>query len=103
VPPLASALPGYPPGSSIVLAAVWSAAGEVVESAGPVINVACLMNLPGLVLRILCVGPPRGLLAAAALGTALTIPVTVLNPGVDWHWCDVDNYLKSDEFSASRH
>jgi hypothetical protein len=85
-PPLVSALPGYPPAASIVLAAVWSVAGEVVEAAGPVINVACLMILPGLVLRTLRVGQPRGLPTEIALGAALALATTILNVGLDWHW-----------------
>jgi hypothetical protein len=36
-PPVASVWPGYPPGSSIVLASIWSVAGRVVETAGPVL------------------------------------------------------------------
>src|SRR5258707_8226423 len=84
--PVASGLPGYPPASSIVLAAVWNAAGEVVEAAGAVINVISLMILPGLVLRTLRVARPDGVLVEFALGVALAILTTVLNFGLDWHW-----------------
>ncbi len=84
--PVASGLPGYPPASSIVLAAVWNAAGEVVEAAGAVINVISLMILPGFVLRTLRVARPDGVLVEFALGVALAILTTVLNFGLDWHW-----------------
>src|SRR5258708_7236532 len=84
--PVASGLPGYPPASSIVLAAVWNAAGEVVEAAGAVINVISLMILPRLVLRTLRVAQPDGVLVEFALGVALAILTTVLNVGLDWHW-----------------
>ena len=49
------------------------------------INVACLMILPGLVLRTLRVGQPHGPLVESALGAALTL-LTILNVGLDWHW-----------------
>src|SRR5467141_3870687 len=84
--PVASGLPGYPPASSIVLAAVWNAAGEVVEAAGAVINVISLMILPGLVLRTLRVARPDSVLVEFALGVALAILTTALNFGLDWHW-----------------
>ena len=85
-PPVASNWPGYPPGSSLVLAAIWSVAGRVVESAGPVVNVACLMVLPGLVLRVVGNRQPQGPLRHLIVGAMLGIVATVLNPGLDWHW-----------------
>jgi len=84
-PSVASVWPGYPPGSSIVLASIWSVAGHVVETAGPVLNVACLMILPGLVLRIL-VSRPQSLLGSLVFGASLGLMATVLNVGLDWHW-----------------
>lgn len=84
-PPVASIWPGYPPGSSIVLAAVWSAAGRVIETAGPLINVACLALLPGLALR--AVGKqPRDAIGHMVVGAILGIAATMLNVGLDWHW-----------------
>jgi hypothetical protein len=85
-PPVASYLPGYPPGSSIILAAVWSAAGRVLDHAGPMLNVACLMVLPGVVLRALGLGLDRPPLQVVVLGAVLGALATVLNVGVDWHW-----------------
>jgi hypothetical protein len=58
-PPVASVWPGYPPAFSFVLASVWSSAGRVVETAGPVINVACLLLLPALVMRVVADRAPR--------------------------------------------
>ena len=85
VPPVASDLPGYPPGSSIVLAAIWSLAGRVVDDAGPVLNVFCLMVLPGLALRTLRLGP-LSCRQLFGLGVALGLLTTILNVAVDWHW-----------------
>lgn len=84
-PPVASDLPGYPPGSSIVLAAAWGLAGRVVDDAGPVLNVLCLMVLPGLILRALRLGP-LSRLQMFGLGVALGLLATILNVAVDWHW-----------------
>jgi hypothetical protein len=85
-PPVASVWPGYPPGSSIVLAAIWSAAGHVVEIAGPLINAACLAILPGLALRAAGRDLPEHPLACAVIGAMLGLAATILNPGLDWHW-----------------
>jgi hypothetical protein len=85
-PPVASDLPGYPPGSSIVLAAAWSVAGRAVAGAGPVLNVVGLMVLPGLILRALEIEPGRQPLRNAALGVTLGLAATILNVGLDWHW-----------------
>ncbi len=83
--PVASDLPGYPPGSSIVLAAVWALAGRVVDVAGPLLNVLCLMVLPGIALRTLRLGSLSHL-QLFGLGVALGLLATVLNVAVDWHW-----------------
>lgn len=85
-PPIASVWPGYPPGSSIVLAAIWSVAGRVVETAGPIINVASLMLLPRLVLRTVGNSWPQSPISQLAAGGALGIAATFLNPALDWHW-----------------
>ena len=85
-PPAASDLPGYPPGSSIVLAAIWSLAGRVVDDAGPVLNVLCLMVLPGVILRGLDLRFRPSGLQVLGLGAILGLAATVLNVGVDWHW-----------------
>jgi hypothetical protein len=84
-PPVASDLPGYPPGSSIVLAALWSLAGRVVDNVGPVLNVLCLMILPGVTLRALDVGP-QSVVRLFGLGAVLGLAWTILNVGLDWHW-----------------
>src|SRR5258707_6150812 len=42
-PPVASFLPGYPPGSSVILAAVWSVAGNVVDTARSQLHLGLLM------------------------------------------------------------
>ena len=84
-PPVASDLPGYPPGSSIVLAALWSLAGRVVDNVGPVLNVLCLMILPGVTLRALDIGP-QSLVRLFGLGAVLGLAWTILNVGLDWHW-----------------
>ncbi len=86
VPPVASDLPGYPPGSSLVLAAVWSLAGRVVDDAGPVLSVLCLMILPGLTLRVLAPAGRSSVWQSCALGIILGLCATTLNVGVDWHW-----------------
>lgn len=86
VPPIASEWPGYPPGSSLILAAVWSVAGRVVEHAGPLINVACLLLLPALVLRAAGRDLPQGLPGAFVVGAVLGLAATFLNVAVDWHW-----------------
>lgn len=85
-PPVASIWPGYPPASSIVLAAIWSAAGRVVESAGPLLNVLCLAILPGIALRAAGRDLPRDAFRIAAVGAALGLAATMLNVGLDWHW-----------------
>ncbi len=84
--PVASVWPGYPPGSSLVLAAVWSVAWRVVDTAGPVINVACLMILAGLVLRAVRARLPDDLIGNVVLGAMLGLAATILNVGLDWHW-----------------
>jgi hypothetical protein len=85
-PPVASVWPGYPPGSSIVLAAIWSAAGRLVENAGPLINVACLAILPGIALRAAGRDLPVSAIGCAVIGAMLGLGATTLNPGLDWHW-----------------
>jgi hypothetical protein len=84
-PPVASDLPGYPPGSSIVLAALWSLAGRVVDNVGPVLNVLCLMIMPGVTMRALDIGP-QSLVRLFSLGAVLGLAWTILNVGLDWHW-----------------
>jgi hypothetical protein len=85
-PPVASIWPGYPPGSSIVLAAIWSAAGRVVENAGPLLNVLCLAILPGIALRAAGRDLPQDAFRSAAVGAMLGLAATMLNVGLDWHW-----------------
>lgn len=85
-PPVASFLPGYPPGSSVILAAVWSVAGRVVDTAGPTLNVACLMVLPSVFLRALGIALDQALVRFFMLGALLGAIATVFNVGVDWHW-----------------
>jgi hypothetical protein len=85
-PSVASELPGYPPGSSLVLAALWSLAGRVVDDTGPVVNVLALMVLPALTLRALDIGEWPSRLHAFALGVVLGLLATVLNVAMDWHW-----------------
>jgi hypothetical protein len=84
-PAVASVWPGYPPGSSLLLASIWSLAGRVVENAGPLLNVACLLILPGLLLRILG-RDPQTLFGNIVLGASLGLGATILNVGLDWHW-----------------
>jgi hypothetical protein len=85
-PPVASDLPGYPPGSSLVLAAVWSLAGRVVDDAGPVLSVLCLMLLPGVTCRALGSAGTLSAWQSCVLGVILGLCATTLNVGVDWHW-----------------
>jgi hypothetical protein len=86
LPSVASYLPGYPPGSTLILAAVWSVAGRVVDTAGPTLNVACLMVLPGVFLRALDITPDQAPVRLFMLGAVLGAIATVLNVGLDWHW-----------------
>ena len=83
--PVASVWPGYPPGSSIILAAIWSVAGRAVENAGPIINVACLALLPGLALRSIG-SQPRTVIGHLLAGAMLGLAATILNVALDWHW-----------------
>jgi hypothetical protein len=84
-PPVASVWPGYPPGSSLLLAAVYSLAGRAVESAGALLNVACLMVLPGLAARTIPL-PPAKPGMHALWGAILGMAFTTLNVSLDWHW-----------------
>src|SRR5262249_38870799 len=85
-PPVASELPGYPPASSLVLAALWSLAGRVVDDTGPVLNVLALMVLPALTLRALDIAEWPSRPPAFAVGPILGLLATVLNVAMDWHW-----------------
>lgn len=85
-PPAISKWPGYPPASSLALAAIWRALGVTAENAGPVINAIALLVLAGLVWRV--TGPMRqlGTYERFGIGVITALAVTVCNPGLDWHW-----------------
>lgn len=85
-PTTISAFPGYPPGLPVLLASVSSVTGHFSSFLGGVINVIALTVLGSLIMYSGLGHRNRPKLSFFVWSTALTLLVTLGNPGLAWHF-----------------